>query len=56
MKEILNILLTDRPAWVGTFGTLGTVMLENIHLAVGILVGLTTLVYLVLKIRKELNK
>lgn len=53
--EPMAILLQDRPVWIGALGTLGTVMLENIHLVVGILVGLTTMVYLLLRIRKELH-
>jgi hypothetical protein len=52
----LTSLLQDRPIWIGTLGTMGTVVLENIHLGVGILVGLTTIVYLIVKIRKELGK
>lgn len=56
MKEALAILLHDRPVWIGAFGTIGTVMLESIHLIVGIAVGLTTIVYLIIRIRKELEK
>lgn len=52
----MKLLLQDRPVWIGTLGTFSTVMLENIHLAVGIAVGLTTLFYLLLKIRKELRR
>jgi hypothetical protein len=55
MKETLHLILQERPLWIGTFGALGTVMLESIHLVVGIAVGLTTIAYLVLKIRKELR-
>lgn len=51
-----QLVKNDRPVWIGTLGTFSTVMLENIHLAVGIAVGLTTLFYLILKIRKELRK
>lgn len=56
MKEVFAILLHDRPVWVGAFGTIGTVMLERFHLVVGIGVGLTTIVYLIIRIRKELEK
>jgi hypothetical protein len=56
MKEALAILLYDRPVWIGAFGTIGTVMLNRIHLIVGILVGLTTIVYLLIRIRNELRK
>jgi len=55
MKDALTILLQDRPVWIGTLGTFSTVLLENIHLLVGIAVGLTTIVYLLLKIRKEIR-
>ncbi len=53
MKRIYEALLDLRPAWIGT-GT--TVALDHINTAVGILVGLATLVYLVLRIRRELLK
>jgi hypothetical protein len=53
MKRIYEALLDLRPAWIGT-GT--TVALDHINTAVGILVGLATLVYLVLRIQKELSK
>lgn len=56
MKEALAFLLQDRPVWIGAFGTVGTVMLDRIHLVVGIAVGLTTIVYLIIRIRKELDK
>tara|TARA_R110001606_G_scaffold153790_1_gene295268 strand:- start:4234 stop:4395 length:162 start_codon:yes stop_codon:yes gene_type:complete len=42
------------PSVVGITGLLGTITLGDINLAVGIAVGLTTLVYLAIKIFKEL--
>jgi hypothetical protein len=56
MKEALAILLQDRPVWIGAFGTFGTILLDRIHLVVGIAVGLTTIVYLLIRIRNELRK
>lgn len=56
MKETLHLILQERPLWIGTFGALGTVMLESIHLVVGIAVGLTTIVYLITRIRQGLDK
>lgn len=40
---------------VGTLGLLGTLTLENINTAVAISVGLMTLVWLAIKIYKELT-
>ena len=42
------------PSAIGITGLLGTITLGDLNLAVGIAVGLTTLVYLVIKIFKEL--
>ena len=53
MRRIYEQLVDIRPAWIGG-GT--TVLLEHINTAVGILVGLATLVYLALRIRRELRK
>ena len=53
MKRIYEQIIDLRPAIIGT-GT--TVALDHINTAVGILVGLATLVYLILRIRKELKK
>lgn len=53
MKRVYEQIIDLRPAWIGT-GT--TVALDHINTAVGILVGLATLVYLILRIRKELRK
>lgn len=43
------------PATVGVVGLLGTITLEHVNTLVAILVGLTTLVWLVIKIYKELK-
>lgn len=43
------------PSAVGITGLLGTITLGDINLAVGIAVGLTTLVYLLIKIAKEIR-
>ena len=45
-----------KPAIVGTAGTGATAILDGVNAAVGILVGLATFVYLVVRIRKELKK
>jgi len=42
------------PSVVGITGLLGTITLGDLNLAVGIAVGLMTLVYLAIKIFKEL--
>ena len=42
------------PSVIGITGLLGTITLGDLNLAVGIAVGLTTLVYLGIKIFKEL--
>ena len=42
------------PSVIGITGLLGTITLGDLNLAVGIAVGLTTLVYLAIKIFKEL--
>lgn len=56
MKRILEAAYDFRPAIIGTAGTGATAILDGVNAAVGILVGLTTLVYLVVRIRKELKK
>ena len=43
------------PSAVGITGLLGTITLGDINLVVGVAVGLTTLVYLIIKIIKELK-
>ena len=42
------------PSAIGITGLLGTITLGDLNLAVGIAVGLMTLVYLAIKIFKEL--
>ena len=42
------------PSVIGITGLLGTITLGDLNLAVGIAVGLMTLVYLAIKIFKEL--
>lgn len=56
MKRIFDTLIDMRPAWIGTAGTGATACLDGVNAAVGILVGLATLIYLVIRIRKELKK
>lgn len=43
------------PSAVGVLGLLGTITLDKINTAVAIAVGLTTLVWLVIKIYKEIK-
>ena len=56
MRRILESIYDLRPALLGTAGTGATVILDGVNAAVGILVGLATLIYLVIRIRKELRK
>lgn len=56
MRRVILSLLEDRAALIGSAGTAWTVALKHIHTAVGILVGLATLVYLTIKIRKEIRR
>lgn len=56
MKRLIEAAQNLKPAIVGTAGTGATAILDGVHAAVGILVGLATLVYLVVRIRKELKK
>ena len=56
MKRIFEILLDSRPALIGSAGTGATLILDRVNFVVGILVGLATLVYLFVRIRKELLK
>ena len=53
MRRIYEQSIDLRPAILGT-GT--TVALDHINNAVGILVGLATLVYLIIRISRELRK
>lgn len=56
MRRLLEVANDLRPAIIGTAGTGATVVLEQINVVIGIVVGLTTFVYLVIRIRKELKK
>ena len=56
MRHIYEQFIDLRTAWIGTAGTGATAILDGVHAAVGILVGLATLTYLVIRIRKELKK
>jgi hypothetical protein len=53
MRRLVEQVLADRTVLVGTAGTATTVFLDQVHTLVGILVGLATLLYLVIKIRRE---
>jgi hypothetical protein len=53
MRRLVEQVFADRAVLVGTAGTATTVFLDRVHTFVGILVGLATLVYLVIKIRRE---
>ena len=56
MRRLYEQIIDIRPALIGTAGTVATAILEGANAVVGILVGLATLVYLVVKIRNELRK
>jgi len=56
MRRIYEQIIDLRPAILGTAGTGATAILDGVNAAVGILVGLATLVYLIVRIRKELTK
>ena len=56
MKRLLEIAQNLKPAWIGTAGTGATAYLDGIHTTVGILVGLATLIYLAIRIAKEIRK
>ncbi len=53
MKRFIEAIQDAKPALIGTGGT---AILDGVNAAVGILVGLATLVYLVIRIRKEIKK
>lgn len=55
MKPIIQSIQDLKPALVGTAGTGATAILDGVNAAVGILVGLATLTYLVIRISKELK-
>lgn len=56
MRRIYEQIIDLRPAILGTAGTGVTAILDGVNAAVGILVGLATLVYLIVRIRKELKR
>ena len=56
MRRIYEQFIDLCPAWIGTAGTGATAILDGVNAAVGILVGLATLVYLVVRIRHELKR
>ena len=56
MRRIYEQIIDLRPAILGTAGTGATAILDGVNAAVGILVWLATLVYLVIRIRKEIKK
>ncbi len=56
MRRLYQQILDLRPAIIGTAGTGATAFLDGVNAAVGILVGLATLIYLIIKIRRELKK
>jgi hypothetical protein len=50
MRRFIEAIVDLRPAWIGTSTT---VVLNRINTWIGILVGLATLIYLILRIRKK---
>lgn len=56
MRRLYEQIIDIRPALIGTASTGASAVLEGANAVVGILVGLATLVYLVVRIRKELKK
>jgi len=56
MKRFIEAIQDAKPALIGTGGTATTAILDGVNAAVGIMVGLATLVYLVIRIRKEIKK
>lgn len=46
---------TYAPSLVGITGLLGAITLESVNTSIAICVGVTTLTYLIIKIRKELK-
>lgn len=56
MRRLLDITLDLKPAFLGTASLGLCTILEGISTVVGILVGLATLVYLTLRIRREIRQ
>jgi hypothetical protein len=46
---------THPPAIVGMLGLIANLTLEQVNTVIAVLVGLTTLIYMLIKIRKELK-
>ena len=47
---------THPPALIGLLGLVANLTLEQVNTGIAILVGLTTLIYMIIKIIKELRK
>jgi hypothetical protein len=56
MRPLILAAQDLKPALIGTAATGTSAILDDVNAAVGILVGLATLVYLVVRIRKEIKK
>lgn len=56
MRRLIEATQDVKPVLVGTAGTGTTAILDGVNAAVGILVGLATLVYLIVRIQKELKR
>jgi hypothetical protein len=56
MRPLIIAVQDLKPALIGTAATGTSAILDGVNAAVGILVGLATLIYLILRIRKELGK
>jgi hypothetical protein len=56
MKPFIEAIQDAKPALVGTAGTSATAILDGVNAAVGILVGLATLVYLIIRIKQHLER
>jgi hypothetical protein len=46
---------THPPALIGIIGLLANLSLEQVNTGIAIMVGLATLIYMIIKIRKELK-
>ena len=55
MKRLIEQVDAAKLALIGTLSTGTTAILEGVKAAIGILVGLATLFYLVVRIRRELK-
>jgi hypothetical protein len=50
------VKIVDHNAFIGAFGTILSVSLAQINMALSILIGLTTLIYMILKIVEKIRK